>query len=262
MMQPVQIFGWIILVVLPLIFFTAVKPEKTANLKDAKRIACFVLMGIFALGVVASLLAFLSILLRGLTIPAPVWRFLTLGNFRPAPTAILIPLFSGASGFWDFWMGAGRVIFQLLNLLFSAGMIFFYATKAKQLNEGVAAVTGSGDQLLFNSGSSGSFDTSSSIASKFSGGVLSVFLFWIGAPILSAITLFLAVPFVCCTAIRWVCNNSTIGGKRYRFTGTAVGLFGRYIIWYLLTVITIGIYSFWAIRNLIRWVIENIEMVD
>ena len=98
--------------------------------------------------------------------------------------------------------------------------------------------------------------------SKFSGGVLPVFLFCIWAPILLVLTLFLAFPFVECTVIRWICNNSTINGKRYRFKGTAGGLFGRYIVWYLLTIITIGIYGFWSIRNQIKWTIENIEVVE
>jgi len=98
--------------------------------------------------------------------------------------------------------------------------------------------------------------------SKFSGRVLQIFLFCIWAPILFVISLGLATPFIECTVIRWICNNSTIGGKRYKFNGTALGMFGRWIIWYLLTIITIGIYGFWSIRNQIRWVIENIEMVD
>jgi len=97
--------------------------------------------------------------------------------------------------------------------------------------------------------------------SKFSGGVGAIFLFCIWAPILCIISLGLATPFVICTVIRWICNNSTIGGKSYKFKGTAGGLFGRWIIWYLLTIITIGIYSFWSTRNQIRWVIENVEMV-
>jgi uncharacterized membrane protein YjgN (DUF898 family) len=29
-----------------------------------------------------------------------------------------------------------------------------------------------------------------------------------------------------------------------------------------LTIITIGIYGFWSTRNQIRWVVENIEMVN
>jgi predicted membrane chloride channel (bestrophin family) len=97
--------------------------------------------------------------------------------------------------------------------------------------------------------------------SKFSGRGVDIFLFCIWAPILCIISLGLATPFIECTVIRWICNNSTIGGKNYRFKGTAGGLFGRWIIWYLLTIITLGIYIFWSIRNQIRWVIENIEMV-
>jgi len=98
--------------------------------------------------------------------------------------------------------------------------------------------------------------------SKFSGGVLQIFLFSICAPILLVISLGLATPYVVCIVIRWICDNSSISGKRYRFKGTAGGLFGRWIKWYLLTIITIGIYGFWSIRNQIGWVIENLEMVD
>jgi uncharacterized membrane protein YjgN (DUF898 family) len=101
-----------------------------------------------------------------------------------------------------------------------------------------------------------------SMKSQFTGGVLPIFLFSLWAPILLTVTLFLAFPFIVCTIIRWICENSIIGGKRYKFNGTAGGLFGRWIIWYLLTIITFGIYSFWSTRNQIRWVIENIEVID
>ncbi|MDR0909288.1 MAG: DUF898 domain-containing protein [Spirochaetaceae bacterium] len=97
---------------------------------------------------------------------------------------------------------------------------------------------------------------------QFSGGVLPIFLFCIWAPILFSITIGLASPFILCTAIRWICTNSIIAGKSYKFNGTASGLFGRWILWYLLSIITIGIYSFWSTRNQIRWVVENIEMVN
>ncbi|MDR1972966.1 MAG: DUF898 domain-containing protein [Treponema sp.] len=66
--------------------------------------------------------------------------------------------------------------------------------------------------------------------SKFSGKVLPIFLFSIWAPILLIITLGLATPFVVCTVIRWICSNSSIGGKNYTFKGTAGGLFGRWIL--------------------------------
>jgi uncharacterized membrane protein YjgN (DUF898 family) len=102
----------------------------------------------------------------------------------------------------------------------------------------------------------------SKLQSKFEGGVLPIFLFSLWAPLLLGITLSLAFPFVICTVIRWICNNAVIGGKRYRFNGTAGGLFGRWIIWFLLSIITLGIYSFWSTRNQIRWVVENLEVVD
>ena len=98
--------------------------------------------------------------------------------------------------------------------------------------------------------------------SKFSGKVLTIFLFCIWAPVLFTISLGLATPFIVCTVIRWICSNSTIGGKTYTFKGTAGGLFGRWILWYILTLITLGIYGFWSTRNQIRWVVENIEMVN
>jgi len=253
MIQPIQIFGWILLVIFPVIFFVAIKPEKTAQFKDVKRIACFALIGIFALGVIESLLSLFQLRL----FPGSVWQFLILWNFRPVITAILYPLLRGLFVFGNIWY-----IFPLLNLLFSAGMIFFYVTKLKQLNEEAGSLIEYENQHLVKSGSADSLDESNKIESKFYGGVGAVFLFCIWAPILLVITLFLATPFVTCVVIRWICNNSAIGGKNYIFKGTAMGLFGRWILWYILTIITFGIYGFWSIRNQIRWVIENIEMAN
>ncbi|MDR0444483.1 MAG: DUF898 domain-containing protein [Treponema sp.] len=99
------------------------------------------------------------------------------------------------------------------------------------------------------------------MGSKFEGKVLQIFLFCICAGFISLITLGIALPWLECIALRWICNNTTIGGKRFTFKGTGGGLFGRYIIWWLLTLITFGIYGFWAIRNQIRWLVENTEMV-
>lgn len=131
MIQAIQIFGWIILVIIPVIFLVAIKPEKMVQSKEIKRIICFILMGIFALGIISSLLSLLQ--LRG--IPHSVWQFLSLWGFRPAVAGILVTLLRGLPRFSDFLMSAGRFIFPLINLLFSAGMIFFFATKVKQLEE-------------------------------------------------------------------------------------------------------------------------------
>ena len=258
MIQPIQIFGWIIIVIIPVIFFVAIKPEKTAQLKEIKRIICFILMGILALGIITSLLSLLQ--LRGIS--RSVWQFLSLWGFIPSVTAILFPLLRGLPRFFDFYMAAGRFIFPLLNIIFLAGMIFFFSTRVKQLKEGDVSLIEGENKFLVKSDSNDALDVSNKIESKFSGGVFPIFLFCIWAPILLIISLGLATPFIVCTVIRWICNNSTIGGKSYRFKGTAIGLFGRWILWYILTIITIGIYGFWSTRNQIKWVIENVEMIN
>ena len=93
---------------------------------------------------------------------------------------------------------------------------------------------------------------------KFTGGVLPIFLFPFWVVPFMVITLGLALPWVICIVMRWICENTTIDGNKLTFEGTGGGLFGRYILWYLLTIVTLGIYSYWAVRNQIRWAIENV----
>jgi len=126
----IQIFGWIIIVIIPVIFFKAIKPEKMVQ-KEKKRITCFILMGILALGIISRLLPFLQ--LRGIGIPPIVWQFLYLWGFLPMVTGILFPLLARLPRFNNFYGTAGYFIFLLLDILFFVGMIFFFATKAKQL---------------------------------------------------------------------------------------------------------------------------------
>jgi uncharacterized membrane protein YjgN (DUF898 family) len=97
---------------------------------------------------------------------------------------------------------------------------------------------------------------------KFTGGVLPIFLFPFWAIPFLLITLGIAFPWVICIVLRWICKNTTVGEKHLTFKGTGGGLFGRYIIWWLLSIITLGIYNFWSIRNQIRWVVENIEIAS
>ena len=258
MIQPIQIFGWIILVIIPIIFFAATKADKTEQLKQIKRIICFVLIGIFGLGIISSLLSLFQI--RGISIT--VWQLLNFWGFRPSIASILFAFLFRFQWYYSFYWSAGRFIFPLLNLLFNAGIIFFFVATIKQLNQGDTSLATGGNISYVQSAPNVNYELSNKIESKFSGGVLPIFLFSIWSPLLLIITLGFATPFITCTVIRWICDNTSIGGKNYRFKGTAMGLFGRWILWYLLTIITLGIYGFWFIRNQIRWVVENIEMTN
>ena len=51
-------------------------------------------------------------------------------------------------------------------------------------------------------------------------------------------------------------------GKRVtiRYTGSGADILGRYILWAILSFITLGIYSPWAVNNFYRYVIEHTEV--
>ncbi|EXL19522.1 hypothetical protein X847_3014 [Listeria monocytogenes Lm_1889] len=42
-----------------------------------------------------------------------------------------------------------------------------------------------------------------------------------------------------------------------KFQGSAVSLFGHWVKWLLLTIITIGIYGFWVFIKLEDWKVKN-----
>lgn len=45
--------------------------------------------------------------------------------------------------------------------------------------------------------------------------------------------------------------------KESYFDGTAAGLFGNWIKWFLLTLITVGIYGFWLDIKLEKWIVSH-----
>ncbi len=93
--------------------------------------------------------------------------------------------------------------------------------------------------------------------SYFDGGLLS----WIGWNILGTIitvcTLGICYPWALCMIYGWKINHTVVDGRRLKFTGTALGLFGNWIKWLLLCIITLGIYSFWLFIALEKWKVKN-----
>jgi uncharacterized membrane protein YjgN (DUF898 family) len=56
---------------------------------------------------------------------------------------------------------------------------------------------------------------------------------------------------------RWEAKHTVISGRRLLFDGTAIQLFGSWIKWLLLCVITFGIYSFWLGIALKKWQVKH-----
>ena len=93
--------------------------------------------------------------------------------------------------------------------------------------------------------------------SRFEGGLLGL----IGVNIFSwAITFFtfgIAAPWALCIKYRWIAKNTLIEGRRLKFIGSGTSLFLHYIKWFILTIITFGIYGFWLYIKMLEWRTEN-----
>lgn len=84
--------------------------------------------------------------------------------------------------------------------------------------------------------------------------------------ILTAITLGLYVPWYVNGLTRYVCQHvqveNTGSGKRVGvdFTGSGADLLGRFILWEILTIVTIGLYMPWMLNGFYAYVVENITV--
>jgi uncharacterized membrane protein YjgN (DUF898 family) len=94
--------------------------------------------------------------------------------------------------------------------------------------------------------------------SVFDGSVLGNFGTNLVAGLLGFITLGIAVPWAVVYRQRWLISHTIIEGKRLKFDGTGGQLFGKYIIWFLLSIITLGIYAiFFLPVRMQQWVTKH-----
>jgi len=79
-------------------------------------------------------------------------------------------------------------------------------------------------------------------ASVFTGGAFANFFIGLLTGFVTLITLGLAYPAMVCWQMRWEASHTYINGRRLKFDGKAGQLFGKYLLWMFLSVITFGIY--------------------
>ncbi|MDF3128846.1 DUF898 family protein [Kiritimatiellaeota bacterium B1221] len=98
--------------------------------------------------------------------------------------------------------------------------------------------------------------------STFDGGLLS-FIGWslLGAA-LTFFTFGLCFPWALCMVYGWRVNHTVINGRRLKFHGRAIGLFGSWVKWLLLCILTLGIYSFWLFIALEKWKVKNTRFAN
>jgi hypothetical protein len=91
----------------------------------------------------------------------------------------------------------------------------------------------------------------------FDGGAATYFGTGLLAVVVIVCSLGIATPFALVLFERWRATHTYIEGRRLMFTGTGLGLFGSWLKWWLLILVTVGIYSFWVIPRLTKWRIEH-----
>lgn len=94
-------------------------------------------------------------------------------------------------------------------------------------------------------------------ASYFDGGLLSYFGWKFLGNLLTLITFGIAYPWAVCFIKRWEVKHTVIASRRLLFTGTGGKLFVKYIVWWLLSIVTLGIYALFVPLKMEKWVASH-----
>ena len=101
-----------------------------------------------------------------------------------------------------------------------------------------------------------------STESYFDGGVLQRFGWSLLGGLVTGATFGILYPLAICWLYEWEAKHTVIDGHRLKFTGSAGGLFGTWILCWFLTLITFGIYGFWVPLKIRKWRESNIFFED
>lgn len=99
--------------------------------------------------------------------------------------------------------------------------------------------------------------------SKFTGGAFANFFIEFLTDFVSILTLGLLYPLMLCWHKEWEVSHTYINGRQLMFDGKALQLFGKYLLWLFLSVITFGIYYiFFMSVAMEKWETKHTHFVD
>ena len=97
------------------------------------------------------------------------------------------------------------------------------------------------------------------IASNWDGTVFDTFVNSLVASLIMSFTCGIGTPWAVCYMMKFIIGHAVVDGKRLTFDGNGGQLFGNWIKWWLLTMVTCGIYGFWVAPRLYQWVVSHIH---
>lgn len=98
--------------------------------------------------------------------------------------------------------------------------------------------------------------------SRFTGDVFGMLAVNLVTVFVTGISFSLAYPWILCWREKWFKEHTYINGRQLYFTGTGMQLFGNWLKWILLTVITFGIYSLWLPVKIEQWSVKHTCFAD
>lgn len=98
--------------------------------------------------------------------------------------------------------------------------------------------------------------------SVFDGSGLELFIINLVGAFICLVTIGLASPWVICYKIGWDRRHTVYNGRRLAFNGTGIQLFGKWIVWFLLTIVTCGLYGFVMGLKLEQWILSHTTFAD
>ena len=101
-----------------------------------------------------------------------------------------------------------------------------------------------------------------SAESRFTGGAFANFFIGLLSGFVSMISIGLLAPAMICWKQRWVAKHTFINGKKLVFDGRGAQLFGRFMLWMLLSAITFGIFALWVPIKMEKWKTKHTHFED
>lgn len=97
---------------------------------------------------------------------------------------------------------------------------------------------------------------------KFDGKARDFFFIAIAAFLITVVTLGIAYPWALVLIQSWKTRHTLVEDRRLKFRGEGSALFGKFIIWWFLCILTLGIYTIAIIPRMTKWVTENTDFAD
>ena len=93
--------------------------------------------------------------------------------------------------------------------------------------------------------------------SKFTGSVIMLGLYSFLWGLLNTITLGILIPWTTSWKHKYYAERTTYSGKKVKFDGKGIQLLGKWVLWELLCIVTLGIYGFFMAIALKKWVVKH-----